>query len=128
MAGEERSDAPGRASADPRSLEDWSPTTQIMHLHVRVHFPDSLSERRTAAPPIRRHHEPRTASARREPGNNTSDIRDEVVILVVLVPAAEAFADVPHAGDEFDRLDPLHLLVTKLVLDPKPQRGTMQCA
>ena len=27
------------------------------------------------------------------------------------------------AGDELDRLDPLHLLVTELVLDPEPKRG-----
>ena len=42
MAGEERSDAPGRAWANPRGLEDSATATQTTHPHIRVHFPDSL--------------------------------------------------------------------------------------
>gem|GEM_PF-1920402 len=41
MAGEERSDAPGRASADPRGLEDSSPATHTTYPHI-VHLLNSL--------------------------------------------------------------------------------------
>ena len=50
----------------------------------------------------------------------SSNVGDEVVILVILVLPAVALADLLDAGDEFDRPDPLDHLVAELVLDPEP--------
>jgi len=45
VAGEERSDAPEQALANPWGLEDSSPDTQTTHIHISIHIPDSFSEK-----------------------------------------------------------------------------------
>src|SRR6516165_4278298 len=52
-------------------------------------------------------------------------VRNEVVVFVVLILAAEAQTDGPLADHELDGLDPLDHLVTQLILDPKPERGAV---
>jgi len=42
VAGEERSDAQRRASANPRGLEGSSPATQTTHFHISAHRLNSL--------------------------------------------------------------------------------------
>ena len=42
MVGEEQSDAPGRASSDPRDLEGSSSAIQTTRTHINIHYPDSL--------------------------------------------------------------------------------------
>lgn len=53
------------------------------------------------------------------------DIGDEVEILIVFVLAAITAAYLLDIGNEFDGANPLHLLVTQLVLDAQPQRSAV---
>ena len=57
-----------------------------------------------------------------------SNVRQQIEVLVILVLAAVALADLLVGVDELDPLDPLDHLVAELVLDAQPQRRAVDVA
>ena len=53
------------------------------------------------------------------------DIWQHIVEIVIFARSAFAFAEKFHRLDKLDSLNPLHHFVGKLVLDPKPERRSV---